>query len=79
VSSFRAAAKLRCVSFSGIVVRSLTAQGSNRMYTPLKFLSYVVLLLMVIAAAYSFGISIVHWSGAERDQFGAGKGDGTPA
>ncbi len=33
------------------------------MYTPLKILSYVVLLLMVAAAAYSFGISIIHWSG----------------
>jgi hypothetical protein len=33
------------------------------MYTPLKILSYVVLLLMLAALAYSIGISVIHWAG----------------
>lgn len=32
-------------------------------FLPLKVLSYVVLLLMIVATAYAAGISIVHWSG----------------
>lgn len=32
-------------------------------YLPLKIVSYVVLLLIIVATVYAFGISIVHWSG----------------
>ncbi|MDZ7768367.1 MAG: hypothetical protein U5K38_04515 [Woeseiaceae bacterium] len=54
---------MRSTTLIGIGSRQVECRRSNRMYTSLKILSYVVLFLMVAAAAYSFGISVVHWSG----------------
>lgn len=36
---------------------------ASGLFLPIKILSYVVLLLMIVAAVYAFGISVVHWSG----------------
>jgi len=36
---------------------------SERLYTPLKMLSYAVLVLMFGAIAYAFAISLLYWSG----------------
>jgi hypothetical protein len=36
---------------------------AHRYFGPLKVLSSIVLLIMVVAAVYVFGISLIHWSG----------------
>lgn len=36
---------------------------SERLYAPLKMLSYAVLVLMFGAIAYAFAISLLYWSG----------------
>lgn len=36
---------------------------ARQFFGPLKILSVIVLLAMVITAVYVFGISMVHWSG----------------
>jgi len=35
----------------------------HRYFPPLKILSIVVLLLMAVAAVYTFGITLILWSG----------------
>lgn len=36
---------------------------SARFYTPIKIVSYVVLLLMLLAMGYSFVMAVTYWSG----------------
>ena len=35
----------------------------SKLFAPLKILSYVVLLIMLVSAGYTLAISLVHWSG----------------
>ena len=37
--------------------------NEERIYPPLRWFSYLVLLLMAVAMVYATYISIVHWSG----------------